>query len=113
MKNEDLFINYLSLSPKYQEIHNWTEQTHQLIQQHSDYLNELGKQGTLVFAGRTLLNPGDENLFGIALIKAASLEEAQQIFAKDPAITHQIQEALILPFSMGIRHLYNIPPQVE
>lgn len=105
---ETLFIYYLTLEPHYQDQANWTEEATQIIQAHARFLDNLGKEGVLVFAGRTLFDPGDPDLFGIAVIKAESLEAAQTIMAGDPAVQQKIQRAVLHPFSMGIRHLQNL-----
>jgi len=47
--------------------------------------------------------PGDERLFGIAVIRAESIAEARKIFAKDPAVVNNIQQAEVYRFSMNIR----------
>ncbi|MEP1096354.1 MAG: YciI family protein [Cyclobacteriaceae bacterium] len=106
--NQELFIYHLVLTPEYENPEKWTEETYATIQEHSTFLEDLGKTGILVFAGRTKLNPGDENLFGIAVIRASSLEDAQKIMAQDPAVINSIQKASIYPFSMGIRHFANL-----
>jgi hypothetical protein len=80
----------------------------QIISVHAGFLDSLGIAGILAFAGRTLFEPGDKNLFGIAIIKASGIEEAENILSKDPAVVYGIQKAEIFPFSMGIRHLKNI-----
>ena len=104
---ENLFIYHLTLTDTYNDPTNWNEQVMVIIQQHAAFLNDLGEQGILGFAGRTMFNPGDEHLFGIAVIKAESIDEAKRIMKNDPAVKHNIQRAQIFPFSMGIRFLDN------
>ena len=105
---EQLFIYHLTLTPYYKNPKNWTEATFQMIQEHATFLDNLGKQGILAFAGRTNLAFEDENLFGIAIIKANTLEQAKAILKNDPAVLNGIQQANIFPFWMGIRHLNNL-----
>lgn len=102
--SHEFFIYHLKLTPKYRNLGAWNEGTENIINRHSAFLDSLGLQGTLLLAGRTKLAPGDDNLFGIAIIKAASLDDAQVILAGDPAVVNGIQQATIFPFSMGIRH---------
>ncbi|WP_299113901.1 YciI family protein [uncultured Winogradskyella sp.] len=104
----NLFINYLTLTDRYKTINNWTDDTQQIIEAHGTFLKTLGEEGVLIFAGRTLLQPNHKNLFGIAVIKASSLDAAKQIFGKDPAIKAHIQQSLVLPFSMGIHYFDNL-----
>lgn len=70
-------------------------------------MHRLGEKGVLILAGRTILDLDDENMFGIALINANSLEEAKRIMEKDPGVLHGIQESEIYPFSMSIKYLEN------
>ena len=103
-----LFINYLTLNEPYKNPENWTDDTHQTIAAHGTFLNDLGKQGILVFAGRSLVDFDSENLFGIAVIKASSIDDAKHILKQDPALIANIQQSVILPFSMGIQYFNNI-----
>lgn len=105
--NNELFIYHLTLTNDYNDPAKWTEETMTVINAHGDFLIELGKKGILGFAGRTKFEPGHENLFGIAVIRASSLEEAKEIMSADPAVKENIQQAQIFPFSMGIRFLDN------
>lgn len=102
------FIYYLKLTEKYNNPQEWSDETFQIIQTHSDFIDSLGKKGILIFAGRTLFDPGNQNLFGIAVIKAESLEKAKEIMAPDPAVINGIQAASIFPFSLGIQYFENV-----
>ncbi|MDN5215091.1 YciI family protein [Fulvivirgaceae bacterium BMA12] len=106
--NQDLFIYHLKLSDEYNDMAKWTDSTYKVIQEHSEFIDGLGRDGILIFAGRTKLNPGDDNLFGIALIKSTSIEEAKEIMAKDPAVINNIQVSSIFPFSLGIQYFENL-----
>ncbi|UCH66198.1 MAG: hypothetical protein JSW63_03440 [Ignavibacterium sp.] len=106
--NKDLFIYHLKLTTEYNNPANWTDATYKVIQEHSEFIDSLGGNGILIFAGRTELKPGDDNLFGIAVIKASSLETAKDIMASDPAVLNKIQKASIFPFSLGIRYFENL-----
>lgn len=108
LQKDDLFIYYLKLSEEYNNPEKWNDSTYKLIHQHSEFIEDLGRQGILIFAGRTNYDPGHENLFGIAVIKASSIEKAREIMAKDPAVIHKIQVSSIYPFKMGIRYFENI-----
>lgn len=106
--NENLFVYHLALTPEYNNPEKWTADTYKIIQEHSEFIDSLGRNGILIFAGRTKLNPGDENLFGIAVIKAPSIEMAKKIMRNDPAVLNNIQMASIFPFSLGIRYFENL-----
>ncbi len=106
--NENLFIGYIKLKPKYVNLKAWSKETYKLIKEHSAYLNKLGEDGILLFAGRTKLDPEDENLFGIMVFKAPSSEKAKELVSKDPAVSNQIQKIDVFPFSLGIQYFQNI-----
>ncbi len=103
-----VFLYHLQLTPKYTDTNNWDADTEAVIKQHVAFLNDLGQQGVLVLAGRTLFEPGDDQLFGIALIKADSLEQAKTIMANDPTVVNQIHQAEVLPFSLAVSYLENM-----
>lgn len=103
-----VFLYYLQLTEAYKNPDNWSEESRDIIRRHAAWMDDLGKQGILGFAGRTLYEPGDSRLFGIALLVAPSIEKAREIMADDPAVVHGIQQAEIHPYSLAIRHLQNL-----
>lgn len=106
--SDALFLYKLELTDRYRDPTNWDVAATAIVEQHKTFLDDLGKQGILVFAGRTLFNPGDKDLFSIAVIIAPDLETAQQIMATDPAVVNNIQQATMLPFSIGTRYFKNL-----
>lgn len=108
MSEKKLFLYRLLLSAKYQNPTAWDESTSQTIQAHVKFLDGLGQQGDLVFAGRTQFDPGDDRLLGIALIKAESLQQAQRMMADDPTVVQGIHEAAIWPFALAVEYLDNL-----
>ena len=104
---QKLFIYYVTLTDDYKDPARWTDETHKIIQDHAQFLRDLGDKGILIQAGRTLYPPGHDMLFGFALIKANSIEEAREIMKKDPSRLNNIQQATIHEFSLGIRYLHN------
>lgn len=107
-EGKDLFCYYLKLTKKYADPSNWTSKDEQIIADHARWLDVLGTQGVLLFAGRTLFEPGHKDLFGIAIIKAKDIEHARRLMASDPAVIAGIQQAEIFPYSMGIKHFDNL-----
>ena len=101
------YLYHLQLTEKYQDPATWTEEDSQIIADHAGFLDELGKQGILLLAGRTDFAPDHPNLFGIALIKADSQEAADEIMAGDPAVQKGIQAAKVLPFRMAMSYFKN------
>lgn len=104
----NLFIYHLSLTQEYNNPDKWNDETYHLIKLHFNFLTALKKRGILILAGRTNYEPGHENLFGIALFKAPSLEIAKEIMLPDPAVIHNIQKASIYPFLLAIDNFKNI-----
>ncbi|MCP3988321.1 MAG: hypothetical protein GY724_04545 [Actinomycetia bacterium] len=102
---DPLFLYCLTLEDRYHNIEHWTDETHATIERHAAFLDGLGAKGQLAFAGRTLYDPGHTDLFGIAVIRASSMEAAHEMMADDPSVLQGVQRAVIHPFSMGIRHL--------
>lgn len=108
MGKKELFIYHLKLTDQYNDTSIWTEETTLRVNQHAEFLDNLGQEGILVFAGRTKYDPGDDRLFGVAIFKANSLEHAREIMEHDPGVIYKIHTGTILPFSMGIRYLENL-----
>jgi uncharacterized protein YciI/ketosteroid isomerase-like protein len=103
------FLYHLRLSERYQNPANWTAETQAILGRHAALLDSLGKAGHLLFAGPTDMPLNDPNLFGIAILKAKSLEEARQMVAPDPAVQAGIQTAQVLPYRMSISHFEHAP----
>ena len=103
-----LFCYYLKLNDAYKNPTSWTEEVQQTLQRHAIWMDNLGKEGKLIFAGRTLVGLEDENLFGIAVVKAKDFEEATKMMSVDPAVVAGIQRSQVFPYSMAIRHPENL-----
>jgi len=102
-----LDLNYylykLTLTEKFLDPSNWNHEAERIIDLHMNFLDELGRNGILIFAGRTDYDPGHSDLFGIALIKAESLEKAKQIMSGDPAVVEGIQQSSIHPYRLALK----------
>lgn len=103
----EVFLYRLALTEKYKDPFAWSEATNKVILDHFNWMEKLGKKGTLIFAGRTLFEPGHPGLFGIALVNAASIEEAWEIMKHDPGVTGGVQQAEIFPFRIALDHFSN------
>jgi uncharacterized protein len=73
-----------------------TPQEDAIITQHSDYLADLSRRGTVIFYGRTLTT--GEATFGLIVFSAASAEDAQKIMAADPAVRQGVMRGECYPF---------------
>lgn len=103
-----LFCYYLKLNDTYKDATKWTSDVEQTVQRHAAWLDNLGKEGKLIFAGRTLLELEDENLFGFAIVKAKNLEEAKAMMSADPAVVAGIHRSQVFPYTMAINHSENL-----
>jgi uncharacterized protein YciI/ketosteroid isomerase-like protein len=103
------FIYQLQLTDRYKNPANWTPETQATFGRHAALLDSLGREGHLLFAGPTDMPLNDPNLFGIAILKASSLEEAQRMVAPDPVVIAGMQTARVLPYRLSIRHFENAP----
>ena len=97
----------LRLNEAYQNSAAWTDKENDIIAQHFNFLLDLSKRGILIFAGRTEYQLDHKDLFGLALIKAETLEEAKSILLEDPAVKTGIQIADVHPFKMAIQAFEN------
>ena len=103
-----LFLYHLKLTSKYENPEIWNEKTQKIVDRHVEFLTQLGRDGILIMAGRTQYQPGHKYLFGIAVIKASSIEEATQLTQDDPVILEGVMYSTIHPYSIGFRYFENL-----
>lgn len=60
---DNIFCYHLRLTDKYNDPKQWTEETFKTINEHANFLDDLGKVGVLIFTSRTFFQPGDSRLF--------------------------------------------------
>jgi len=65
----------------------------QALGPHVEYMKGLKRAGTLLAAGPFLDDRG-----GLAIVSAASLEQAHEIFGQDPAVATQVFAAEVHPW---------------
>lgn len=98
-----------ALNPVYQDSTKWTPQTFKAIQEHVMFLDSLGKEGILLFAGRTKYNIGNIDLMGIMVLRYNhSIDSLRTFMSNDPSVRNNIQVQKFHPYSMGIQHFYNL-----
>ena len=68
------FVIVLRLNPKYQDDKNWTEADNQAVGKHFAKLQQLQKEGKLIFAGRTLIKES----MGVVILEVESEAEANR-----------------------------------
>lgn len=94
------YIYILSLTEKYQNPANWTDETNATVGEHWNYLVGLHAKDIVQVVGRTNYEPGNPGLFGINIFKAESLEAAENIMYNDPCIIKGVMTAHVHPFNL-------------
>ncbi len=95
------FLYRLQLVSSLHNEHNWTDKENGIIGEHFSYLQKLLAEGKLVLAGRTTTSL--DTTFGLAIFRAASQEEAQQIMENDPAVSNGVMTAELFPYHIAIK----------
>jgi len=92
------FVIVLRLNPKYQDQKNWTEADNQAVGRHFAKLQQLQKDGKLLFAGRTLIKES----MGVVVLEVETEAEARAIMEADDAVKAGIMSAELLPFQTAL-----------
>jgi uncharacterized protein YciI len=109
LRNENLFLGIYKLNPYYTDSTKWTKNTYSIIQKHVIFLDSLGNEGVLLFAGRTKYHIEHNDLTGIMILKYnKGLDSLKVIMKNDPAIINNVQTQEIHPYSMGVQHFQNL-----
>lgn len=69
-----------------------------LVERHSEILEQLAIQGTLILYGRTQNN--DERTFGIVVLETADETAAEAIIKNDPAVQGGVMKAELFPYKV-------------
>src|SRR5688572_8083286 len=96
------FVYVLKLQPEYKVEKNWTPVVNETVGKHFNHLKALTEKGTVIMAGRTDYNVTNDNVFGIVVFEAESLEEATKIMQSDPAVIGKVMTAEVHPFSVAL-----------
>lgn len=72
-----------------------------VVGRHLAHLTRLAEEGDLILAGRTL--DDGASTIGIAVLRAASDEDAARIMASDPAVAEGVMDATLQPFRVAVR----------
>lgn len=94
------YIYVLKLIPSLLDEKNWTEREEELVAKHFKKLQELLKEGKLIFAGKT--DGLDEKTFGIVIFEAESYDEAKSIMESDPCVASGIMKAELFPYHVAL-----------
>ena len=77
-----------------------TEREAQILGEHFAYLSGLTDKGSVLMAGRTLT--ADDRAFGIVVLVAPTLSEADAIMNDDPAVKHGVMRAELFPYRVAL-----------
>ncbi|MBS1612512.1 MAG: hypothetical protein JST49_06790 [Bacteroidetes bacterium] len=94
------YLYILSLTDKYQNPANWTDETNATVGAHWNYLVDLHSKDIVEVVGRTNYEPGNPGLMGLSVFKADSLQEAEVIMNNDPCIVNGVMTAQLHPFNL-------------
>jgi len=70
-----------------------------ILSRHFDCLKSLTNHGTVLLFGRT--QNADATIFGIAILRAESEDEARAIMNADPAVRERIMRAELYPYKVA------------
>lgn len=98
VKEKKQFVIVLRLNPKYQDDKNWTEADNQAVGRHFAKLQQLQKDGKLIFAGRTLVKES----MGVVILEVESEAEARAVMEADDAVKAGIMSVEVLPFQTAL-----------
>ena len=92
------FVIVLRLNPKYQDEKNWTPADNEAVGRHFAKLQQLQKDGKLIFAGRTL----NKESMGVVILEVETEAEARAVMDADDAVKAGIMSAEVLPFQTAL-----------
>ena len=72
-----------------------------VINRHFNYLSDLCQRQIVVLAGRTTTN--DNHVFGICILRAEDIDEAQRMVDGDPAVAEGVMTAALYPFRIALQ----------
>lgn len=76
-----------------------------IMEAHFQYLQGKLQEGVLLLAGPCL-----DRAFGIVLLRASSLSEAEAVMHQDPAVAGGVMTAEIHPFRISLQRFYPEEP---
>lgn len=77
-----------------------TEGEAKILAAHVQYLEEGSTDGCILLAGRTQTTT--EETFGIVILQAESLAEAEKIMLSDPAVATGVMRAELFPYRIAV-----------
>ena len=76
------------------------EEEARLVTAHVAFLQECALKGKVLMAGRTQTT--DEHTFGLVILTASSLAEAEKLMREDPAVSGGVMTAELFPFQIAV-----------
>ncbi len=99
-KQQFAYILQLKKEAHIHEPDSWTDKDKKIVATHFTYLQKLTETGTVLMAGRSLVETTES--FGIVVFQAKTADEAQQIMDNDPAVLQGLMTAKLHPFSVAL-----------
>jgi len=94
------FVYTLVLIDRLFKEENWTQKDEAIVSRHFRHLVELEKEGKLILAGKT--DGLDPNTKGLVFLLAESIEKAQKIMERDPAIMEGVMTGTLQEFNVAL-----------
>lgn len=94
------FVYTLTLIDRLFKEENWTQKDEAIVSRHFKHLVDLEKEDKLILAGKT--DGLDPNTKGLVFLQSESIEKAQKIMERDPAIMEGIMTGTLQEFNVAL-----------
>ncbi len=96
------FIYKLSINAPFRNKDKWTDQQEVIVSKHFNYLLKLKTNNVVLLAGKTNYDIDHDENFGIVIFQSDTVEKAQSIMMKDPAVAAKLMSAKLYPFTISM-----------
>ncbi len=96
------YLGVLTLTEKYKEEKNWTNEDQAVVGEHFQRLIKYKKEGVVVLAGRTELELNNPDMMGLVIFYAKDDSEALKFMQEDPAVKKNIMLTKVHPYGLAL-----------
>lgn len=96
------WLGVLTLSEKYKDEKNWTENDQAIVGEHFQRLIKYKNEGVVILAGRTQTELNNNDGMGLVIFYAKDEKEALQFMSDDPAVKNKIMQTKVLPYGIAL-----------
>lgn len=96
------YLGVLTLTEKFKDEKNWTENEQAIVGEHFQRLVKMKEAGIVILAGRTELALNDPEMMGLVVFSARNDKEALQFMMDDPAVKNKIMIAKVHPYGLAL-----------